>query len=98
MQTIDVFSNARGAGMSTPVAVRRSIKAQSRRKPGFAESKADMTLNGVLPAGPVIITFAITLGSLIYQVGEAATKFIIKNLLDAPSAHAFVTHQRIKLV
>ena len=52
---------------------------------------------GVLASGPVIITCAITLGSLSYQFGEAATKLLIKNLLDALSARAFIMHQRIKL-
>src|SRR5262245_49055221 len=56
---------------------------------------------GVLEAGPVITnTCAVTLGSLIYQFGEAATKFNIKNLIDALGACAFMRyqmHQRIKL-
>jgi hypothetical protein len=41
-----------------------------------------------LPAGPVINICAITLGSLIYQFGEAATKLGIKNVFDA--FYAFV--------
>ena len=56
---------------------------------------------GVLEAGPVITnTCAVTLGSLIYQFGEAATKFNIKNFVDALSARAFTMHQmhqRMKL-
>lgn len=49
----------------------------------------------VLPAGPVINICAITLGSLIYQFGEAATKLSIKNVLDA--FYAFIMRYRIKL-
>ena len=37
----------------------------------------------VLPARPVINICAITLGGLIYQFGEAATKLSIKNVFDA---------------
>jgi hypothetical protein len=62
---------------------------------------ADMTplySIGVLVSGPVITnTFAVTLGNLIYQFGETATKLNIENLVDALSAHAFVMHQYIKL-
>ena len=39
---------------------------------------------GGLGAGPVINICASALGSLTYQFGEAATKFSIKNLVDAP--------------
>ena len=56
---------------------------------------------GVLEAGPIITdTCAVTLGSLIYQFGEAATKFNIKDLVDALSGRAltmYQMHQRIKL-
>jgi len=37
------------------------------------------------------------LHSLIYQLGEAATKLNIINLVDALSAHAVTIYQRIKL-
>ena len=50
-----------------------------------------------LVSGPVIITCAIASCSLIYQLGEAATKLFIKNLVDALSANAVTIHQRIKL-
>jgi hypothetical protein len=52
----------------------------------------------VLASRPVITkTCAITLGSLIYQFGEASTKLNIKNLVDALRARAFIMHQRSKL-
>ena len=45
-----------------------------------------------------IIIWAITSGSLIYQFDEAATKLIIKNLVDALCADALILHECIKLV
>ena len=42
-------------------------------------------------------TFAITLGSLIYQFGEAVTKLNIKNLVDALSVDVLIMHQCLKL-
>jgi hypothetical protein len=56
--------------------------------------KADITLSR---RRPVISTGAIASGGLIYQLGEAATKLNIKNLVDAVGVYAFIEHQRVKL-
>jgi hypothetical protein len=62
---------------------------------------ADMTpfvFHWRLASGPVITnTCAVTLGNLIYQFGETATKLNIEHLVGALSVHAFVMHQCIKL-
>ena len=55
-------------------------------------------LPGGLAAGPVINICAIASGCLIYQFGEAAAKFRVKDLFNAVSACAFLMRQRIKLV
>jgi hypothetical protein len=66
-------------------------------KTNIREPRANLYSIGVLVSGPVIIACAITLGSLSYQFGEAATKLLVKNLINALSASAFIMHQRIKL-
>jgi hypothetical protein len=51
-----------------------------------------------LAAGPVINICAIASGCLIYQFGEAPTKFRVKDHFNAVSARAFLMRKRFKLV
>ena len=82
--------------MGTPLANKGTLKKHVRFT--LQAKKADVTPIGVLASGPVIAnTCAVTLGNLIYQFSEAATKLNIENLVDTLSAYAFIMHQRIKL-
>jgi hypothetical protein len=63
----------------------------------FGEA-ADMAETTECPLITPIVGFAFTLCCPDYPLSKTATNLIVTEPFDAVLAHAFVTHQRIKLI
>jgi hypothetical protein len=85
--------------LATEYRVRRYVWCRNPiLNPAWHTPIADMVDTTERPRITGIVSFAFTLCCLDYPFSKTATNLIIAEPFDAVLAHAFVTHQRIKLI